>query len=259
MKDFCENPCCENPGVKEVPVSARDPSDQLRTLCAPCEEAYTWGVQHGAVSAQTKLAMGGVDRLLENQCFVVLAKNSTDPSSDGPFEAWAYTGPLDFEVATPVRFGAGTDITGALRALAGHLVSGRCSSRTPRTHELTPLPISKRELATILAALRFHQDENLCGVEHIADEAIKQIATDGGLLEALSSDEVDELCEKINVGGRPVHRGIQRIHDLLYLDMVDDQERYNPDKPWEADTLAMIAEIIAEYIPRPAQPSGSQQ
>ena len=47
MSKFCENPCCENEGSKEVPVSVNGPGDQQRTLCAVCEEAYSWGVQHG--------------------------------------------------------------------------------------------------------------------------------------------------------------------------------------------------------------------
>ena len=54
MKPFCENPNCESPGFKEVPVSVSKPSDQKRTLCATCEEAYTWGVQHGRITSQTK-------------------------------------------------------------------------------------------------------------------------------------------------------------------------------------------------------------
>jgi hypothetical protein len=41
MKEFCENQHCENPGVKVVLVSVETPSDQKRTLCIPCEEAYT--------------------------------------------------------------------------------------------------------------------------------------------------------------------------------------------------------------------------
>ena len=46
MKKFCENPFCENPGFKEVRVSVATAADEKRTLCAPCEEAYAWGVQH---------------------------------------------------------------------------------------------------------------------------------------------------------------------------------------------------------------------
>jgi len=54
MKEFCENPDCESPAFKEVPVSVSKPSDQKRTLCATCEEAYSWGVQHGAMAGKAK-------------------------------------------------------------------------------------------------------------------------------------------------------------------------------------------------------------
>ena len=50
MKEFCENPLCENKAVKQVPVSVREGSDQRRSLCATCEEVYTWGVQQGQLS-----------------------------------------------------------------------------------------------------------------------------------------------------------------------------------------------------------------
>jgi len=50
---------------------------------------------------------------------------------------------------------------------------------------------------------------------------------------------------------QPSHPGIQQIHDLLYMDITDDREVYNPDKEWDIDMLSMIAEIVDEYIPRP--------
>lgn len=61
------------------------------------------------------------------------------------------------------------------------------------------LTVDDRELATILAALRFHQDENL-QVRNIPDQAIKDIATDCGSLEPMNFDEVGKLCERINAG-----------------------------------------------------------
>jgi hypothetical protein len=49
------------------------------------------------------------------------------------------------------------------------------------------------------------------------------------------------------------HQAVRRIHDLLYLDMQNGREFYNPDKSWDADTMAMAAKIVAEYIPTPPQ------
>ena len=62
-----------------------------------------------------------------------------------------------------------------------------------------PLLISRRELATILAALRFHQDENLQGQNEIPDQIIKDIASDGGFFRPLNYTEVDQFCERINL------------------------------------------------------------
>ncbi|MEI7837213.1 MAG: hypothetical protein WCK05_12500, partial [Planctomycetota bacterium] len=62
------------------------------------------------------------------------------------------------------------------------------------------LRINPRELATILAALRYHQDENLQGGrdnkggESIPDQFIRQIAADGGALKPLDFRQVDRLC-----------------------------------------------------------------
>lgn len=51
-----------------------------------------------------------------------------------------------------------------------------------------------RALATILAALRYWQREGLASAGHEQD-----IATDGGVLAALTADEIDALCEDLNV------------------------------------------------------------
>jgi hypothetical protein len=60
------------------------------------------------------------------------------------------------------------------------------------------LAVDDRQLATILAALRFHQAENLQGGAGIADRAIEEIATDAGELTALDFDEVEGLCQMLN-------------------------------------------------------------
>jgi hypothetical protein len=51
METYCQNPLCQNEAIKEVRVSVEKPGDQVRALCALCEEVYTWGVQHGRASA----------------------------------------------------------------------------------------------------------------------------------------------------------------------------------------------------------------
>ncbi|MCY2929772.1 MAG: hypothetical protein NTV86_09825 [Planctomycetota bacterium] len=50
---------------------------------------------------------------------------------------------------------------------------------------------------------------------------------------------------------RTVPPAIRRIHDLLYLDTKDGRQSYAPDRAWDADTMAAIAEVVAEFIPRP--------
>lgn len=69
-----------------------------------------------------------------------------------------------------------------------------------RNNDSITLRINRRELATILAALRFHQDENLQGGQRIPDQFIKEIATDSSLVKHLSFREVGELCERLNIG-----------------------------------------------------------
>jgi hypothetical protein len=73
----------------------------------------------------------------------------------------------------------------------------------PKKSNAITLRITRRELATVLAALRFHQDENLQGGPDIPDQFIKEIATDGDLLKPLSFHEVSALCERLNTGKDP--------------------------------------------------------
>jgi hypothetical protein len=53
--------------------------------------------------------------------------------------------------------------------------------------------LTERELATVLAALRHWQTAE-------SAEAHEDIATDGGRLEPLKVDEIDELCLRLNCG-----------------------------------------------------------
>ncbi len=135
-----------------------------------------------------------------HQGFAVLTKNRHDPNPGMPFEAWAYQGPLDFDSATPLVFGLGTSGFDALNSLDKLLADHDGSSPSPDMATRGALLVNDRELATILAALRFHQAENLQGADEIPGQAIRDIATDGGRLETLGFEDVDRLCERLNLG-----------------------------------------------------------
>jgi hypothetical protein len=106
------------------------------------------------------------------------------------------------------------------------------AQRTPkhafRAGERSALDVTRRELATILGALRFHQAENLQAGREIPDQSIRQIATDGGQFDHLDSREVDDLCQRLNVGERsrprpsmvidppPEERGEEPLFRVVY-------------------------------------------
>jgi len=205
MKDFCENQYCDSPGARVVSVSVSKPSDQKRTLCVPCEEAYTWGVQHGTMTAKAEPVLPCLGRLLKKNGFATLTHNAGDPSKHGPFETWAYQGPLDLQKAAPVTFGVGLSVQDSLEALELQLKGSGGQSGSSKTVSQTAdgpihLCVDRRELATILAALRFHQDENLQDDRKNPDATIDDIATDCGALLPLGFKEVGELCERLNTG-----------------------------------------------------------
>jgi hypothetical protein len=68
-----------------------------------------------------------------------------------------------------------------------------------RKDEEMTLEVNSRELATILAALCFHQEQNLCG-QVIGAAAVAAIATDDDTLRALNHAEVEELCQRLQDG-----------------------------------------------------------
>lgn len=55
------------------------------------------------------------------------------------------------------------------------------------------MTFNHRELSTVLAALRKYQSLPLFSTDPVFD-----IATDGGTIEPMSDEEIDELCERIN-------------------------------------------------------------
>jgi hypothetical protein len=69
-------------------------------------------------------------RFLQAEAFVVLTHNAANAGGQ-EYEAWAYQGPLDFEFASPVRFGLGCDPTAAMRTLAAQLPDQAPPAATP--------------------------------------------------------------------------------------------------------------------------------
>ena len=152
-----------------------------------------------------------------HQGFTVLAMNRHDPHPGMPFEAWAYQGPLDFESATPLVFGLGASGFDALSSLDKLLAGHGERSPAPDHNRQVPLLVDDRELSTILAALRFHQVENLQGADDIPGQAIRQIATDVARLEALDCEEVDRLCERLNLGAEGSYSQRWRCPNCHYI------------------------------------------
>ena len=144
---FCQNEYCQNPGAKVVPVSVDRPSDQRRTFCIACENAYSAGVQHGTMLAQAmSTPFGGpkglthLSRFLKKDGFVILTFNEGDPSRLGPYEAWAYQGPLDLRAARPVTFGVGVGIPESLAALEHQLMVLRSQENPGARRRRCPSP-----------------------------------------------------------------------------------------------------------------------
>lgn len=147
-----------------------------------------------------------LENFLKAEAFIVLTHNASNAASEA-FEAWAYQGPLNFDDASPIRFGLGRDPRQALVALDDQLATLGSSAAMPAStpvkseaarHWPTSLRVDRRELATILAALRFHQDENLQGSGDIPDQTVGDIATDGGALKPLNFAQVERLCQRLN-------------------------------------------------------------
>lgn len=79
--------------------------------------------------------------------------------------------------------------------------------------------LSERELATVLAALRYWQREGL----HSSGHEI-EIATNGGTLAAMAEGEIDALCERINTASRATPEQIAEARAIYAAGSGDDVE-----------------------------------
>ena len=149
---------------------------------------------------ETTVEFGRVNAFLHEGGFILLAENKHDPNCRAPLEAWAYCGELDLDTATPMTFGLGAHLVDAIGALDHQLIEQDVLPVPSRKCWRAMLLVSDRELATVLAALRYHQEENLQNGRNIPDVLIRGIATDMGKLTPLDFHEVEDLCEKLNCG-----------------------------------------------------------
>ena len=91
-----------------------------------------------------------------------------------------------------------------------------------------------RETSTILAALRCYQQHLEESDEEMPSE-FRDIATDGGTLVALTSDEIDALCEHLNLGDISPRNETLENFARAVLELLEK----TPE--WDGDTLDQIA------------------
>jgi hypothetical protein len=83
------------------------------------------------------------------------------------------------------------------------------------------MELSRQEIATALAALRFYQSKNMGEPAERSNE-IHDIATDNGEEISLDSEGIDDLCEKINFSVEPAEPAETRptLNDALGVCMI---------------------------------------
>lgn len=122
--------------------------------------------------------------------------------------------------------------------------------------------LTNRELATVLAALRYWQEDCQCNPDHRRDE-IDDIATNGGELAALDDAEVDALCERL---GAPEQAPMTDGRQPWRVDQNEDTgavflKRYGGQIVAEFDrtptTLADAADIVAK-LNKAEAPAGDE-
>lgn len=134
---------------------------------------------------------------MHNGCFILLFKNPDSLQAAELLKRW-----LDAPGHT------GNDLEAPLpdNIEISEIISEAYAEAQEDNGPETP-PLSSRELATVLAALRLWQQEDpvLGGfvVGHDQLQAIKDIATDNGEFEPLTPTEIDTLCERLNVAETP--------------------------------------------------------
>lgn len=111
------------------------------------------------------------------------------------------------------------------RVEEGDYQERHCDRESDTSGPFLNICIDERQLATVLAALRFHQDENLQGDTVIPDEVISEIASDCGKFVPLGFDETSSLCERLNcealigltISPPPTESGDPPLYRVVYV------------------------------------------
>lgn len=69
----------------------------------------------------------------------------------------------------------------------------------PERNDVT-VALTIKERDTILAALRYYEGAMMNGFDPLADDGLRDIATNGYTHESLDEFDINSLCEKLNVG-----------------------------------------------------------
>lgn len=104
-----------------------------------------------------------------------------------------------------------------------------------------------REIATVLAALRYWQEEILrCSADGESDfQAQAGLTMEQHFDEhsPLTLTEIDTLCERINFDEDfSLAEDLQRA---LFLD--EETGKLDPDKEWDSETFGRLAYVVAEH------------
>lgn len=110
--------------------------------------------------------------------------------------------------------------------------------------------LSNRELALVLAALRHWQES---GDRPLASEALREIATDGGRFEPLTTAEIQELCERLNA---PSQSGARYVLYDFDADELATTVVYRSRESAKQDA-DRLGNIVILKLPRPGQDDDS--
>lgn len=184
-----------------------DPADHRSLLrrdaicCGSLPETQNWPLRITSIAdlRQFVIALHRTDRLFHFDDDPASVVCSLSGAPLFPASAWPYLRAL---VADCDQFGGIWAMMESEPEQVCHRVIGIAGPDESTPSSIT-LPIQQRDLATILAALRHWQHAiqfpRVRSVQHLLDV----VATDCGSFDALSTEEISDLCERLNFSSEP--------------------------------------------------------